>query len=64
MKSCDIIEALAQKVIDTIYCEWHHEGHINSEDSDNFWFTLDGRFYKVKLENRGSADVEEEAHHD
>lgn len=64
MKNCDIIHALAQKLIDSIYGEWYHEGHIESEESDNFWFTIDGRLYKVKLENRGRADAEEEAPHD
>ena len=52
MKNCDIIEALAQKVIDTIYGEWHHEGHIEVEHSDDFCFTLDGRLYKVTLEEK------------
>lgn len=49
MKNCDIIHAIAQKVVDTIYDEWHHDGHIEVEHSDDFWFTLDGRLYSVKL---------------
>ena len=66
MQNCDIIEALAQKVIDTIYSEWHHDGHIEVEHSNNFWFTLDGRLYKVELEDRDceGGNIEEEAHHD
>jgi len=51
MKTIDITEALAQKVIDIIYGEWHHEGHIEVEHSDDFWFTLDGRLYKVKIQD-------------
>lgn len=51
MKNIDIIEALAQKVIDTIYGDWKHDGHIEVEHSDDFWFTLDGRLYKVSLED-------------
>lgn len=51
MKSMDIIEALAQKVIDTIYGEWKHEGEIQVEHTDNFWFTLDGRLYKATVED-------------
>lgn len=51
MKTIDIVEALAQKVIDTIYDEWHHEGHIQIEHTDNFWFTLDGRLYKVTVQD-------------
>ncbi len=51
MKTIDIVEALAQKVIDTIYDEWHHEGHIQLEHTDNFWFTLDGRLYKVSVQD-------------
>ncbi len=49
MKNCDITHALAQKVVDTIYGEWHHEGHIEVEHSDDFWFTLDGRLYCAKV---------------
>ena len=51
MKHFDITEALAQKVIDTIYTDWKHEGHIELEHTDNFWFTLDGRLYKVTVED-------------
>lgn len=49
MKDYDIIHALSQKVVDTIYDEWHHEGHIEVEHSDDFWFTLDGRLYCAKI---------------
>ena len=51
MKLFDITEALAQKVIDTIYTDWKHEGHIELEHTANFWFTLDGRLYKVTVED-------------
>ncbi|MFR8331171.1 MAG: hypothetical protein ACLU9S_01380 [Oscillospiraceae bacterium] len=51
MKLFDITEALAQKVIDTIYTDWKHEGHIELEHTDNFWFTLDGRLYKATVED-------------
>lgn len=51
MKLVDIIEVLAQKVIDTIYSEWRHEGNIQAENTDSFWFTLDGRLYKVIVED-------------
>ena len=36
------------------YDKWHHEGHIEVEHSDDFYFTLDGRLYKVTLEDKGS----------
>lgn len=49
MKSCDIIRELAQKVIDTLYTDWHHDGHIQVEHSDSFEFTLDGKWYHVAL---------------
>lgn len=51
MKMIDIVDALLQKVQDTIFDEWHHEGHIEVEHSDDFWFTLDGRLYKVTVED-------------
>lgn len=57
MKTIDIIEALSQKVIDTIYDEWKHEGHIQMEQSDNFLFTLDGRYYKVTVEDIGCEEM-------
>ena len=44
-----ITAALAQKVIDTIYGDWHHEGHIELEHTDDFYFTLDGKLYCVKV---------------
>ena len=50
MKNCDIIRELAQKVIDTIYTDWHHDGHIEAENSNDFEFTLDGKRYYVVLE--------------
>lgn len=49
MQSCDIIHELAQKVIDTIYTDWHHDGHIEAEGSEDFEFTLDGKRYRVLL---------------
>ena len=51
MKTQDIVHALAEKVEDTIYKEWHHEGYLELEQSDRFWFTLDGRLYKVTIED-------------
>ncbi len=51
MKTSDIISTLAQKIIDTIYDEWHHDGHIEVEHDDDFWFTLDGRLYKVTIKD-------------
>lgn len=51
MQIYDIIAALAEKVIDTIYTERRHEGHIEIEHTDNFYFTLDGRLYKVTVED-------------
>ena len=50
MKSCDIIHEFAQKVIDTFYTDWHHEGHIEIEHIDSFEFTLDEKRYRVVLE--------------
>ena len=44
-----ITNTLAQKVIDTIYDEWHHEGHIEVEHTDDFYFTIDGKLYCVKV---------------
>lgn len=49
MQSEYIIHALAQKVIDTIYDEWHHDGHIGVERSDAFSFTVDEKRYEVCL---------------
>lgn len=49
MKNCDIIHTLAQSVIDTIYTDWHHEGRIEAEHSNDFEFTLDGKRYYVVL---------------
>lgn len=49
MKNCDIIHELAQKVIDTFYTDWHHEGHIEVEHNNDFEFTLDGKRYHVAL---------------
>ena len=53
MKNSDIIHALAQKVTDTIYKGWHHEGHIENEGLDSFHFTLDGKLYCVVLTEKG-----------
>ena len=44
-----ITTTLAQKVIDTIYGDWHHEGHIELEHTDDFYFTLDGKLYCVQV---------------
>ena len=49
MKNCDIVATLTQKVIDTIYTDWHHDGYIEIEHSDDFEFTLDGKRYRVVL---------------
>ena len=49
MKNCDIIHEFAQKVIDTLYTDWHHDGHIEVEHSNDFEFTLDGKRYYVVL---------------
>lgn len=51
MKTQYIVCALAEKVEDTIYKEWHHEGYLELEQTDRFWFTLDGRLYKVTIED-------------
>lgn len=59
MKSCYIIEALAQKVIDTIFDEWHHDGHIEMEHSDDFAFSLDGHMYQVILKDCGEEAADE-----
>ena len=53
MKNADIIHTLAQKVIDTIYGEWYHEGHIEFEHSSDFAFSLDGKMYQVILKDCG-----------
>ena len=58
MMNCDIIHELAQKVIDTIYGEGHHDGHIEAEHSNDFEFTLDGKCYYIVLkEIRGDSDA-------
>ena len=51
MKTSDIVNVLAQKVIDTIYDDWHHDGHIEVEHYDNFLCTIDGKLYKVTIED-------------
>jgi len=53
MKNSDIIRALAQKVTDTIYKGWHHEGHIEAEGLSSLHFTLDGKLYCVVLTEKG-----------
>lgn len=50
-----IIHTLAQKVTDTIYDEWHHDGHIEVEHFSDFSFTLDGRCYQVILKDCGKV---------
>ena len=50
MKSCDIIHEFAQKVIDTFYTDWHHEGQIEIEHSDSFEFKKKKKRYRVALE--------------
>ena len=59
MKNCDIIHALSQKIIDTVYGEWYHEGHIELEHSNDFEFVLDGKRYYVVLK-----ELEQEARND
>jgi len=51
-----ITNTLAQKVIDTIYNEWHHEGHIEIEHTDDFYFTLDGKLYCVQVREVDEID--------
>lgn len=50
MHITDITVALSQKVIDTIYTDWKHEGHIEVEHGENFYCTIDDRLYKVTVE--------------
>lgn len=49
MKVIDIVECLAQKVIDTIYTDWKHDGHIEVEHSDDFYCNIDGVLYKISV---------------
>lgn len=51
MRTDRIVHALAKKVKDTIYDEWEHEGSILIEHEEDFWFSLDGRLYKVTVED-------------
>lgn len=53
MKMIDITDALVQKVVDTIYDEWKHEGNIQVEHTGDFLFSLDGRLYRVTIEDVG-----------
>ena len=53
MKMIDITDALVQKVVDTIYDEWKHEGNIQVEHTGDFLFSLDGRLYNVTIEDVG-----------
>lgn len=51
MRIGDITDTLLEKVCETIFEEWKHEGYIEIQHCDNFWFTLDGRLYKVTVQD-------------
>ena len=50
METDIIIHEMAEQVINKIYDEWHHDGHIQCEYYDSFDFVLDGKYYRVKIE--------------
>lgn len=49
MKIGIITDTLLQAVVDTIYDKWHHEGRIEVEHTNDFYFTLDEKLYCVQI---------------
>ena len=49
MKTADITNALVRKVVDTIFKEWKHEGHIDIEHTEDFRCVIDGKLYEVTV---------------
>ena len=58
MKIGDITATLAQKaVVNVIYKEWLHEGHIDIEHTEDFRCVIDGKLYEITV-----REVGKEAH--
>ena len=57
MKPCDITEALVDKVCETIYGEWKHEGYIMLQHSDEFFCDIDDKTYKICVKECAEDEV-------
>lgn len=49
MNKATIIHVMSEAVEKKLLEEWHHDGRIEVEHSDSFDFKLDGRTYRVLL---------------
>lgn len=55
-----ITDALVDKVNDTIYIEWKHEGYITLQHSTEFFCIIDDKMYKVSVKECKESEVEED----
>lgn len=55
-----ITDALVDKVCDTIYVEWHHEGFITLQHSTEFFCVIDDKMYKISVTECKESEVEED----
>ena len=54
MKIGDITATLAKKaVVNVIYKEWLHEGHIDIEHTEDFRCVIDGKLYEITVREVG-----------
>lgn len=54
MKISDITATLAKKaVVNVIYKEWLHEGHIDIEHTEDFRCVIDGKLYEITVREVG-----------
>ena len=54
-----ITDALVDKVIDTIYTEWKHEGYVTLQHSTEFFCIIDDKMYKVSVTECKESEAEE-----
>ena len=55
MKIGDITATLAKKaVVNVIYKEWLHEGHIDIEHTEDFRCVIDGKLYEITVREVGN----------
>ena len=56
MKIGDITATLAKKaVVNVIYKEWLHEGHIDIEHTEDFRCVIDGKLYEITVREVGTV---------
>lgn len=54
MKIGDITTTLAKKaIVNVIYKEWLHEGHIDIEHTEDFRCVIDGKLYEITVREVG-----------